>query len=505
MVESTGEPLTIVVIQTVEVTDPGTPTPEPTENAVVIQQVELSATPTDTAAPSETPTEVSPTPVPEVQALVTTPNDTGYPLQYGLVSINAPLGWDTSTGSSAVIVAVVDTGIDLTHPDLASKLTNGYDFVQGDTDPSDANSHGTHVAGIIAAVTNNGAGVAGVSWNAQIMPVRVLDASGNGSIVTLADGINWAVANGADVINLSVGIDPLTPPNKLVPLQAAIQNAIANGVVVVAAVGNTNSAVMYPAIYPEVIAVAASDNTDARAPYSNYGSEVDVTAPGSNIYSTCLATCAGGIYSYKTGTSMSAGYVSGEAAILVGLRPDLTPAQIAYVIEQSAKDIDAPGIDNNTGYGIIQLNSAITLVMQMPYAPPTPSATATTVASSSSQQSTTITIIVTDETPRGFTPSGPNQGNPPASSQTPGLPVESPAVSSPQPSATTPAGAVAPTSPAVTDTPAPDEVIALETESPALSAKQSKSMTGWWICSGTGLLFFLLFLFFFIRRRRAGQ
>lgn len=299
----------------------------------------------------------------------TIPNDPGFGSQYGLISIRAPQGWDLSTGSSAVIIAIIDSGVDLSHPDLASKITAGYDFVNNDTIPQDDFGHGTHVAGIAAATGNNGTGVTGVSWGARIMPIKVLNAAGNGTFANVAAGIIWAVDNGAQVINLSLGGNT----SSLV-LQDAVNYAYSNGVVLVAASGNTGSGViLYPAAYPHVIAVGAVDNTNNHAGFSNFGPEMDLMAPGVSIYSTIP-----GGYGLNSGTSMAAPYVSGLAAILRGYPGGFSPDAIEFEMESTALDLGIAGRDNLYGYGLIQLDYAIQLV----YFPPTStlSPTSTSVA-----------------------------------------------------------------------------------------------------------------------------
>jgi len=195
------------------------------------------------------------------------PNDPEWGVQYGLRAIRAPAGWDFARGSSTVAVAVVDTGVDPTHPDLSGKLVPGYDFVNGDPDPTDDHGHGTHVAGMIGAATDNGLGIAGTSWGARIIPVKVLSSSGQGWDTTVASGMVWAVDQGARVINLSLG---QTSPSSL--LQSAVSYAVTHGGVVVAAAGNSGSSgILYPARYAEAIAVAATDQTNARASFSSYG------------------------------------------------------------------------------------------------------------------------------------------------------------------------------------------------------------------------------------------
>jgi subtilisin family serine protease len=293
------------------------------------------------------------------QAADTIPSDPGWGLQYGLVNIRAPQGWDISTGSSAVTIAIVDTGVDLGHPDLAAKIVPGFDFVNGDPVPQDDNGHGTHVAGIAAAITNNGAGVAGVSWGARIMPVKVLDASGSGTFANVAAGIVWAADHGAQVINLSLGADSASSV-----LEDAVNYAYSKGVILVAAAGNFGGEfVLYPARYPHVIAVAATDNTNDHAYFSNFGPEIDVSAPGVSIYSTEL----GGVYGYHSGTSMSTPYVSGLAAILRGLPGSSgSPDLIAKDMESTALDLGLAGPDELYGYGLIQIDGAIRAALSLP-------------------------------------------------------------------------------------------------------------------------------------------
>ena len=284
-----------------------------------------------------------------LQAADTIPNDPSWGLQYGLVNIRAPQGWDLTTGSAAVTIAIVDTGVDYGHADLAGKLVGGYDFVNNDADPQDDNGHGTHVAGIAAASSNNGTGVAGVSWGAHIMPVKVLNAAGGGSYANTALGVIWAADHGAQVINLSLGG---TGPSSV--LEDAINYAHSKGTVVVAAAGNSGSNfVLYPARYPNVIAVAktnSANNWDG----SNYGPEVDLAAPGTLIYSTIV-----GGYDYKSGSSMSTGFVSGLAAVLEGISGNVSPDTIESQMESTALDIEFAGWDDYTGAGLIQMDAAI--------------------------------------------------------------------------------------------------------------------------------------------------
>ncbi len=288
-----------------------------------------------------------------LQAAETIPSDPDWGLQYGLINIRAPQGWDLSTGSTSVTIAIVDTGVDYAHPDLAGKLVAGYDFVNDDNNPQDDNGHGTHVAGIAAASSNNGAGIAGVSWGARIMPVKVLNASGGGTYANAAEGTIWAVDHGAQVINLSLGG---TGPSSI--LADAINYAHSRGAVIVAAAGNTGSNfVLYPARYPNVIAVARTNSAN-HWDGSSYGPEVDLSAPGTQIYSTAI-----GGYSFRSGSSMSTGFVSGLAAILMGIPGNASPDLIEAQMESTALDIEFTGWDEYTGAGLIQMDAAMQLAL----------------------------------------------------------------------------------------------------------------------------------------------
>lgn len=293
---------------------------------------------------------------------ITSPNDSYYnSYQWNLPKIKADYVWDIQKGGSNVVIAIIDTGVSLSHPDLAGKLVAGYDAVAHDGDPSDENGHGTHVAGIAAAITNNGVGVAGVSWNSRIMPVRVMDAAGNGWDSDIAEGIIWAADNGADVINLSLGGASSSPQT----LQIAVNYANARGVTVVAAAGNIpNGAITYPAACANVIGVAATDSNDNRASFSNYGYFVDVAAPGVSIRSTFWNTDPtqwpiGNAYADGSGTSMASPHVAGLAALLLSEYPSSTTAQIERAIEATAVDLGTPGRDNYYGYGRIDAMAAI--------------------------------------------------------------------------------------------------------------------------------------------------
>lgn len=266
-----------------------------------------------------------------------TPNDPYFGNQWGMTKIDAPGAWDTTHGASNVDIAIIDTGIDGSHTDLAAKVVSGYDCtISGcpSVTPVDGNGHGSHVAGIASAVTNNSIGVAGVSWNGRLMSVKVLSNSGSGYYSWVANGIYKAVDNGAEVINMS-----LSGSSSSRTLRNAVSYAWNNGVVVVAAAGNRGSSSRnYPAYYSQAIAVAATDSNDQKASFSSYGYWVDVAAPGVST----LSTYQGG-YAYLSGTSMASPHVAGLAALLKGQNPGWSASQIRNQIESTADAISGTG------------------------------------------------------------------------------------------------------------------------------------------------------------------
>lgn len=286
-----------------------------------------------------------------------TPNDPSYTSQWGLPKIDVLNAWGISEGSSNITVAVIDTGIDLDHPDLdcivpdgEPKITAGWDYANDDSSADDDHSHGTHVAGIISACTDNGIGIAGVAPNVRLMPVKVLDSSGSGSYSDVANGIIFAVNNGANIINLSLG-----GYSGNSTLASAVQYANSNGVLVIAASGNAGiSSIYYPAAYSEAMAIGATDSNDNRAYYSNYGDGLDVVAPGSSIYSTVL-----GSYGYKSGTSMATPYVAGLAALIWSLDPALSNTEVREIIQTTADDKGIAGYDVYYGHGRINAYKAL--------------------------------------------------------------------------------------------------------------------------------------------------
>jgi thermitase len=304
------------------------------------------------------------------------PNDPLWSQQYGPSHIQAPSGWDTTTGSASVIVAVLDSGIDASHPEFAGRILPGWDFVDGDATPQDGCGHGTHVTGILAAEGDNAQGIAGIAWKTSIMPVRVLGDTCSGSTADVADALVWAVERGARVINLSLG----TPvPSTL--LENGTYYAYSHGAAIFAAAGNSGSGfIYYPAAYPWVMAVGATDETDTRASFSNYGAALDLMAPGADILSTTpqgsfyyqIILGVTSTYGTLSGTSMAAPHASGAAALLATQPAFSSPDAIYQALESTALDLGSPGRDDQTGYGLIQIADALSF---KPTATPPPTIT----------------------------------------------------------------------------------------------------------------------------------
>jgi thermitase len=293
-----------------------------------------------------------------------TPNDVYYDSQWALPQIGAPAGWDFTTGDSSVTIAIVDSGIDLNHPDFAcpGKLTTArWNFVGNNDNPDDDYGHGTHVAGIAAACSNNHTGVAGVAWGARLMPVKVLNSNGSGDYATLAAGIAYAVDHGAKIINLSLG-----GPNNSATLANAVEYAYSHNRLVVAAAGNTGGEVLYPAAYPQVLGVAATNSFDELDGASASGPQL-VDAPGADVYSTYPANvydpfypwCYGHFYCSLSGTSMATPHVSGLAALLWSFDHGLTADRVRAIIQATADDLGDPGRDDTFGYGRINAARAL--------------------------------------------------------------------------------------------------------------------------------------------------
>jgi thermitase len=284
---------------------------------------------------------------------VSGPNDLLYQenYQWNLPVIGTEQGWNVTRGNEEVQIAIVDTGVDLDHPDLRNRLVKGYNVIDEKSEPDDDNGHGTHVAGIIASETNNNEGVAGMTWFSKIMPVKAMGAKGYGTTFDIAKGIVWAVDQGADVINLSLGN---YQPSKV--LEEAVRYAYENNVVMVSAAGNdASNQPTYPSAYPEVLSVAAVDYNGNRASFSNYGDYIDIAAPGVYIPSTYYNKQ----YAALSGTSMAAPHVAGLAALIKSANPDIKNTQVINIIKKSAIDLGEKGKDIDYGDGLIDVNSAL--------------------------------------------------------------------------------------------------------------------------------------------------
>jgi hypothetical protein len=271
------------------------------------------------------------------------PNDPSYPSQWHLPKIAAPAAWDSTVGAVSVTIAILDSGIDPAHTDLASKLLPGWSFLANSANTADVHGHGTSTAGAAAAISDNANGVAGVAWLNPVLPVGIVDSTGSVSYSNMAAGIRYAADQGARVINMSVGGS--SPSSAL---QSAVDYAWSKGAIVVASAMNAGTSTpYYPAACDRAVSVAATDNYDNRASFSNYGPAIDLAAPGVSI----LTTARGGGYRYASGTSFSAPIVAGVAGLALALRPGLKPAELVNLLTQNADDLGTPGFDPYFGWG----------------------------------------------------------------------------------------------------------------------------------------------------------
>ena len=306
-----------------------------------------------------------------ITVAVNTPNDPYFTggFQWNMAKVQAPSAWDITTGSASVSVAVLDTGVDLSHPDLQAKVVASVNFSDSVT-VTDVNGHGTHVAGIVGAATNNNQGVAGLGYNPTVMNVKVMSDNGTGSFFSVAQGVVWAADHGAKVVNMSLGAEFGNAT-----LEDAINYAWDRGVVVVAAAGNNGTNIpFYPAAYPSVVAVASTDMFDNLAPSSDYGDWVDVAAPGGNIYSTL----PNNRYASLSGTSVASPHVAGLAGLVFARVADsdgdgLLNDEVRSCVEKNADNIGLSGI----GSGRINAYNAVQCSSSAPLPSPTATATAT--------------------------------------------------------------------------------------------------------------------------------
>jgi thermitase len=330
------------------------------------------------------------------------PDDPRWPEQWNMALIRADLAWEVITDTHGIVIAALDSGVDLGHPDLEARIwtnpgevpgnaldddgngkvddVHGWHFYHACTysgcqsgenrDVQDKDGHGTHVAGIAAAEADNGLGVAGLAWGAALMPVKVLeDSYGVAWYSDIAAGMVYATDNGAAIINLSLGGEE---PSQV--LEDAVAYAHQRGVFIVAAAGNDDGPILYPAACDPVVAVGATDSADRRASFSNHGPELDMVAPGVDILSTWPV---GRSYFHRSGTSMAAPHVAGLAALVWAADPHLTNDEVTVIIEGTAVDVGNPGWDEEHGQGRIDAYAALQGFLPPPTSTPTSTPAAT--------------------------------------------------------------------------------------------------------------------------------
>ena len=283
-----------------------------------------------------------------VEANAVTPNDPSYSSQWHLPKIQAPNAWDASA-ASGITIAIVDSGVEASHPDLVNSLVPGWNVLSNNPDTSPATTHGTRVAGTAAATGNNSRGVASVAWGANIMPIRITN-DGWAYWSDMAEGIVWAADHGADVANLSYSIeDSSTVTN-------AAQYLRNKGGVTLTSAGNSNADNGY-ADNPYIITVAATTSSDAKASWSNFGNDIDVAAPGAGVYTTTT----GGGYTSVSGTSYASPVAAGVVALIMGANPGLSPNEVEAILEDSADDLGNNGWDKYFGHGRVNAGVAVML------------------------------------------------------------------------------------------------------------------------------------------------
>jgi len=278
------------------------------------------------------------------------PNDPVYSLSansWALQKIKGPEAWALQTGSAAITIAILDTGVDATHEDLVDKLVPGWNVYNNNSDTADVVGHGTGVAGVAAASSNNGIGIASVAWGCRIMPIRISDISGYASYSAMASGLTWAADHGARVANISYNVSGSST------VSSAAKYFQSKGGVVAAAAGNEGAFSKNPDD-PYILRVGATDSTDTLYSWSNTGNNIDLVAPGN-----ASVTTRGGGYGGGGGTSFSAPMVAGAAALLMSANPALSPASVQNILEQSADDLGNPGWDSMYGFGRLNLEQAL--------------------------------------------------------------------------------------------------------------------------------------------------
>lgn len=342
-----------------------------------------------------------------------TMNDTFYSYEWHLSKIQATTAWDVTTGSANVTIAVLDSGVDTTHPDLLGQILPGWNFFDGTTDTSDVFGHGTAIAGVAVAISNNGTGVASVAPKCKIVPIRVTDAKGNGYDSTIAQALNWAADQGIRVATISFQVS-----NSSV-VKSAAQYFQGKGGVVVVSAGN-DGLTSTAADNPYVLTISATDRSDLLASWSSRGSNIDLAAPGVDILTTIL----GAQYAYQAGTSFSAPIVAGVAALVISTAPALTGVQVSDLLKKTADDLGAKGWDSQFGWGRINAKTAVTaaapvsapdttapqIVITSPGAGTKIAATATSVtvtSSASDNRAVTKVVLLADKVQVGTSTTSP--------------------------------------------------------------------------------------------------
>lgn len=320
----------------------------------------------------------------EVDRLIPAAGVTNDPMsgnEWHLATVGAPTAWSYSTGAG-ITIAILDTGVDGTHPDLVANMVPGWNFYDNNSNTQDVNGHGTTVAGAAAAVTNNSVGVASIAGSAKIMPIRIADPTAYALWSTVAQGITYAADHGARVVNLSY-----EGASASSTIQQAASYLRSKGGVLFVAAGNTGAVDNTPPT-DLMMVVAATLQDDSHASWSTYGSFVDISAPGYNI----ISTAPGGAYWYCWGTSLSTPIVAGTAALILAKRPDFTPSQVDATLKSTATDLGAPGPDVYFGAG--RVNAAAAL-QQAAAAPTSPSDTTKPSVAIASPTGGTVSGIVT--------------------------------------------------------------------------------------------------------------
>ncbi len=307
-------------------------------------------------------------------------------ISYHIAAVDLPAAWDLAHGDPSLVIAILDSGIDPTHPDLAGQLVPGWNFWDDNADTHDVFGHGTEVAGVAAATTDNGTGIAGAAWGCALMPVRVTNLQGYASVFSILQGVTWAVDQGARVINLSFeGI------HSSAALASAFAYARSHGCLVVAAAGNGGTYDASPD-QPDLLSVAATDAGDRNPSWASYGPYVDLAAPGVAIHTTAR----GGGTAAVSGTSFSSPLVAGIAALVLSAAPDLTPAETTSLLESTARDLGDPGSDDHFGAGLVDAAAAVTAALPPPDTTPPALSLATPAAGAGVQGAVSVTARASD-------------------------------------------------------------------------------------------------------------